>query len=100
MRPVPTRAPHGSALVRAARVDLHQDTVNESLVMRPGQYLTRALVYGDRAGVDAGWLGLAGAIGRAGEGLRKWQTGYVRQYAAQTLGGLGVIALVVWLLAR
>jgi NADH-quinone oxidoreductase subunit L len=100
MRPVPTRPPHGSALVRAARVDLHQDTVNESLVMRPGQYLTRALVYGDRAGVDAGWLGLAGAIGRLGEGLRKWQTGYVRQYAAQTLGGLGVIALVVWLLAR
>ncbi|AEG43381.1 NADH-quinone oxidoreductase subunit L [Isoptericola variabilis] len=99
MRPVPTTPPPAPALVRAARVDLYQDTVNEALVMRPGQYLTRSLVYADRTAVDAGWLGLAGGIGRFGEGLRRLQSGYVRQYAAQTLAGLGVIALVVWLLS-
>ncbi len=99
MSAVPTTPPHAHALVRAARVDLHQDDVNEALVMRPGQYLTRALVYSDRTAVDAGWLGLAGGIGRFGDRLRRLQSGYVRQYAAQTLGGLAVIAVVVWLLS-
>ncbi|GAA1716072.1 NADH-quinone oxidoreductase subunit L [Isoptericola hypogeus] len=97
--PVPVEPPRSTALVRAARVDLHQDDVNEALVMRPGQYLTRALVYSDRAAVDAGWLGLAGGIGRLGTRLRRLQNGYVRSYAATMLGGLGVVALVVWLLA-
>ena len=97
---VPVTPPPASVLVRAARVDLHQDDVNEAVVMRPGQYLTRSLVYGDRTVVDAGWLGLAGAIGRLGTRLRGLQNGYVRSYAATMLGGLGVVALVVWLLAN
>ncbi|WP_079573227.1 NADH-quinone oxidoreductase subunit L [Krasilnikoviella flava] len=96
---VPVEPPPAPALVRAARVDLHQDDVNESLVMRPGQYLTRALVYSDRTAVDGGWLGLAGGIGRLGARLRRFQNGYVRSYAATMLGGLGVVALVVWVLA-
>jgi len=96
---VPVTPPPAPAVVRAARADLYQDTVNESLVMRPGQYLTRSLVYTDRTVVDAGWLGLAGGIGRFGEWLRRFQNGYVRSYAAMTLGGLGVIAAFVWALA-
>ena len=96
---VPVTPPRSTALVRAARVDLHQDDVNEALVMRPGQYLTRSLVFGDRTVVDGGWLGLAGAIGRLGTRLRGLQNGYVRSYVAMMLGGLGVVALVVWLLA-
>ncbi|MDO8150597.1 NADH-quinone oxidoreductase subunit L [Isoptericola sp. b408] len=98
-RAVPTTAPPAPALVRAARVDLHQDDVNETLVMRPGQYLTRSMVFADRTAVDAGWLGLAGGVGRLGTWLRGWQSGYARQYAAITLGGLGVIVLVIWLVA-
>ncbi|MDO8147088.1 NADH-quinone oxidoreductase subunit L [Isoptericola sp. b515] len=98
-RAVPTTAPPAPALVRAARVDLHQDDVNETLVMRPGQYLTRSMVFADRTAVDAGWLGLAGGVGRLGSWLRGWQSGYARQYAAITLGGLGVIVLVIWLVA-
>ncbi|WP_278236487.1 NADH-quinone oxidoreductase subunit L [Isoptericola sp. AK164] len=96
---VPTTPPPAPALVRAARVDLHQDDVNETLVMRPGQYLTRSMVFADRTAVDAGWLGLAGGVGRLGSWLRGWQSGYARQYAAITLGGLGVIVLVIWLVA-
>src|SRR4051812_48155905 len=42
---VPQTAPAGNVLVTAARRDLYQDAVNESLLMRPGQYLTRFLVY-------------------------------------------------------
>ncbi|ANC31255.1 NADH-quinone oxidoreductase subunit L [Isoptericola dokdonensis] len=97
---VPTTPPPASALVRAARVDLHQDDVNETLVMLPGQVLTRSLVYADRTAVDAGWLGLASGVGRFGRALRGMQSGYTRQYAAVTLGGLGVVVLVIWLVAQ
>ncbi|MFV2145655.1 MULTISPECIES: NADH-quinone oxidoreductase subunit L [Isoptericola] len=96
---VPTTPPPASALVRAARVDLHQDDVNEGLVMLPGKVLTRSMVFADRTAVDAGWLGLAGGVGRLGGWLRGLQSGYVRQYAATTLGGLGVIVLVIWLVS-
>jgi NADH-quinone oxidoreductase subunit L len=98
-RPVPTEPPPAPALVRAARVDLHQDDVNESLVMLPGQVLTRSLVYADRTAVDAGWLGLASGVGRLGRWLRGLQSGYSRQYAAVTLGGLLFVALVIVLVA-
>ena len=56
---VATVAPRGSVLTRAARQDLYQDTVNESLFMRPGQYLTRLLVYVDNRGIDGAVNGLA-----------------------------------------
>jgi NADH-quinone oxidoreductase subunit L len=98
-RPVPTEPPPAPALVRAARVDLHQDDVNETLVMLPGQVLTRSLVYADRTAVDAGWLGLASGVGRLGRWLRGLQSGYSRQYAAVMLGGLGFVALVIVLVA-
>jgi len=95
MASVPVRAPRGSALTRAARRDLYQDDVNEAVFMRPGQYLTRSLVYADKEMVDGGWMGLAGLVGRVGEWLRGWQNGYVRSYGATMLGGLVVIAVVV-----
>ncbi|WP_277209270.1 NADH-quinone oxidoreductase subunit L [Isoptericola croceus] len=99
VRSVPTTAPAAPAVVRAARVDLHQDDVNEAVVMLPGKVLTRSMVFADRTAVDAGWLGLAGGVGRLGTWLRGLQSGYVRQYAAMTLGGLGVIVLVIWLVS-
>ncbi|MGM7424132.1 MULTISPECIES: NADH-quinone oxidoreductase subunit L [unclassified Cellulosimicrobium] len=95
MSSVPVRAPRGSVLTRAARRDLYQDDVNEAVFMRPGQYLTRSLVYADKEMVDGGWMGLAGLIGRIGEWLRGWQNGYVRSYGATMLGGLVVIVAVV-----
>lgn len=99
MAAVPVTAPRGSALTRAARRDLYQDDVNETVFMRPGQYLTRSLVYSDRAMVDGGWMGLAGLVARTGDRLRRFQNGYVRSYAATMLGGLLVVAAVVWALA-
>ncbi|MDF2848171.1 MAG: nuoL, partial [Oerskovia sp.] len=92
---VPIVPPHGSVLTRAARKDLYQDQVNEAVFMRPGQYLTRSLVYGDRQMVDGGWMGLAGLVGATGEKLRGMQNGFVRSYAATMLAGLIVIVAVV-----
>lgn len=93
--PVAVVAPRGSVLTRAARKDLYQDDVNEALLMRPGQYLTRSLVYADRQVVDGGATGLARLVAGSGEALRRLQTGYVRSYASTMVAGIVVLAAVV-----
>ncbi|WP_263120451.1 NADH-quinone oxidoreductase subunit L [Cellulomonas fimi] len=93
--PVPTTAPQGSVLTRAARVDMYQDTVNDAVLVQPGQYLTRSLVYGDRSVVDGAFTGLGKLTVGIGQVLRRLQSGYARQYAATMLFGLVVLAIVV-----
>jgi NADH-quinone oxidoreductase subunit L len=88
---VATVAPRGSVLTRAARQDLYQDTVNESLLMRPGQYLTRLLVYVDNRGIDGAVNGLAALIGGTSGRIRRLQTGFVRSYALSMLAGAAVL---------
>jgi len=90
-RAVPVVAPAGSVLTRAARQDLYQDTVNEALLMRPGQYLTRSLVYVDNRGVDGAVNGLAALIGGTSGRLRRLQTGFVRSYALSMFAGAAVL---------
>jgi NADH-quinone oxidoreductase subunit L len=92
---VPRMAPAGSVLTRAARRDLLQDDVNEAAFMRPGQYLTRSLVYVDSRGIDGAVGGTAASVGATAERLRLLQTGFVRSYAASMLGGVVVVLLVV-----
>lgn len=93
--PVPVTAPTGSVLTRAARQDLYQDQVNEALLMYPGQYLTRALVFADSSLVDGGATGLGKLVAGTGEWARKFQTGFVRSYAATMLAGVVIIVAVV-----
>jgi NADH-quinone oxidoreductase subunit L len=88
---VPVAAPTGSVLTRAARRDLYQDTVNEALLMRPGQYLTRMLVFLDNRGVDGAVNGLAALIGGTSGRLRRLQTGFVRSYALSMFAGAAVL---------
>jgi NADH-quinone oxidoreductase subunit L len=84
-------APAGSLLTRAARRDLFQDDVNEALLMRPGQHLTRLLVFADTKGVDGAFGGLAAAIGGTSARVRRLQNGFVRSYALSMLGGVVVV---------
>jgi len=92
-REVPLTAPtRVSPITRAARNGLYADTVNESLFMRPGQWLTRALVYVDNRGVDGAVNGLAAGLGGSSSRLGRTQTGFVRSYALGMLGGAVVIA--------
>ncbi|WP_374204905.1 NADH-quinone oxidoreductase subunit L [Actinotalea sp. C106] len=93
--PVAVVPPRGSVLTRAARRDLYQDEVNEGLLMRPGQYLTRSLVYGDRQVVDGAATGLARLVASSGEVVRKLQNGYVRSYASTMVAGIVVLVAVV-----
>jgi NADH-quinone oxidoreductase subunit L len=92
-REVPETAPvRVSPVVRAARNALYADAVNESLFMRPGQWLTRALVFFDNRGVDGAVNGLAATLGGSSSRLGRAQTGFVRTYALGMLGGAVIVA--------
>jgi NADH-quinone oxidoreductase subunit L len=55
-REVPVQAPERvSVVTRAARKALYADAINESLFMRPGQWLTRALVWLGSGDPPPGW---------------------------------------------
>jgi NADH-quinone oxidoreductase subunit L len=91
-RPVPTTPPVAvSPLTTAARRNLYADAFNESVLMRPGQYLTRALVYVDNRGIDGAVNGLAATIGGSSGRLRRWQNGFVRSYALSIFGGAALV---------
>ncbi|MEX5720618.1 NADH-quinone oxidoreductase subunit L [Geodermatophilus maliterrae] len=92
-REIPVVAPSRvSPVTRAARKALYADTVNESLFMRPGQWLTRALVWVDNRGVDGAVNGLAATLGGSSSRLGRAQTGFVRSYALGMLGGAVLVA--------
>ena len=96
MREVPEVSPtQVSALTVAARSDLYGDAVNESLFMRPGQHLTRTLVWTDNKIVDGAVNGTAAGIGGLSARMRRWQTGYVRSYALTMLLGVVVLGAVL-----
>ncbi len=96
-RPVPQVAPVGSLLTQAARADLYGDAVNEAVFMRPGQYLTRFLVWFDNKVVDGAVNGSAALLGGLSGRARRTQNGFARSYALTMLGGaaLVIVALVL-----
>jgi NADH-quinone oxidoreductase subunit L len=80
-REVPVTAPAGSPLTVAARKELYGNAINESLLMRPGQWLTRLSVYFDNRGVDGLVNTLAAAMGGTSGRVRRIENGFVRSYA-------------------
>jgi NADH-quinone oxidoreductase subunit L len=90
-RPVPVVAPAGNVFTRAARADLYGDAVNEAVFMRPGQYLTRWLVWFDNRVVDGAVNGTAATIGGLSGRARRLQTGFTRSYALSMLGGAALV---------
>jgi NADH-quinone oxidoreductase subunit L len=87
-RPTPVERPEPVSLpVRAARRDLYANAINETVIERPGIWLTRALVFLDNRGVDGVVNGLAAGLGGGSARLRRLQTGFVRSYALSMLGG-------------
>jgi NADH-quinone oxidoreductase subunit L len=89
--PVPAEVPAGSLVTVAARRDLYGDALNESLLMRPGQWLTRLSVFFDNRGVDGLVNSLAAFIGGSSGRLRRLQTGFVRSYALSMFVGAAVL---------
>ena len=96
MRPIPETAPEKvSALTVAARRDLYGDAVNEDLLMRPGQTVTRGLVEIDDEGLDDVSRVLGNLVGGASERLRQLQTGFARSYALSMLAGTALVVAAI-----
>jgi NADH-quinone oxidoreductase subunit L len=93
--PVPAVAPAGRPLTVAARKDLYGDAFNESVLMRPGQWLTRLSVYFDNRGVDGLVNTLAATVGGTSGRMRKLQTGFVRSYALSMFFGAAVLVALL-----
>ena len=85
-----------SIWTRIARRDLLQDDANEFLFMRPGQEVTKALVATDDRVIDGAVRGVAATAVGSARGLRKLQTGYVRNYALLILIGAATILAAIW----
>ena len=89
-----------SIFTRVTRRDLLQDDANEFLFMRPGQKLTQLLVKTDESVIDGAVRAVGSSALGSAKGMRKLQTGYVRNYALLILIGALVAlfaALVVTL---
>ncbi|MFI6216983.1 NADH-quinone oxidoreductase subunit L [Nocardia brasiliensis] len=92
-RRIPETAPQAvSALTVAARKDLYGDALNEAAFMRPGGYLTRALVFLDNRGIDGIVNGTAALIGGLSARIRRVQSGFVRSYALSMFTGAALVA--------
>ena len=91
---VPTSVPAGNALTEAARRDLYQDTVNETLFMMPAKGLVTVARVGDASAIDGALRGLGGGSQMLGRVVGVTQNGLVRTYAAYILGGV-IIALAI-----
>jgi NADH-quinone oxidoreductase subunit L len=96
-RDVPAVAPAGRFPVVAARKDLYGDAFNESVLMRPGQWLTRLSVYFDNRGVDGLVNTVAATVGGSSGRLRKLQTGFVRSYALAMFAGAALFVCALLL---
>ncbi|MDH2414295.1 NADH-quinone oxidoreductase subunit L [Nocardioides sp. CER19] len=95
-RPVPDVAPQKVAWpVTVARHDLYGDTINDTLVVRPSEHVTRTLVDTDKYVVDGLLTGGPVAVGAVAGLLRRVQNGYVRSYALSVLGGTLVVVLAL-----
>jgi NADH-quinone oxidoreductase subunit L len=100
MRPVPETQPQlVSPVTVFARRNLFADAFNEAVLMRPGQWITRASVFFDNKGIDGIVNGLSAAFGGTSARIRRIQSGFVRSYGLTMLGG-AVAVLAVLLAVR
>ncbi len=98
---IPSVAPENvSIFTKLARRDLGQDSINETLFMRPGQVITDVLVATDDKVIDGTVRGVGRLAIGSGSTLRKSQTGFARSYAAFIL--IGAIALIagIWVVTQ
>ncbi len=73
------------------------DDLYGKTIVAPGRKLADAAAFKvDLPLIDGAVNGVAGLVGRAGEVVRRIQTGYVRNYGVTFVGGLVVV--IVWLL--
>jgi NADH-quinone oxidoreductase subunit L len=65
------------------------------VLMRPGQWLVRSLVFFDNKGVDGAVNSVAAGFGGGSGRLRRIQTGFVRSYALSMFAGAAAVLAVL-----
>ena len=79
-------------VISAARDKFYVDETYGTLIVAPGKHLSLFLADSfDRRVIDGVVNGMAGAIATSADGLRKIQTGYVRNYGVAFLLGVVII---------
>jgi NADH-quinone oxidoreductase subunit L len=95
-RAVPSTPPIGvSVVTTAARKNIYADAFNETVLVRPGQWLVRALVFLDSRGIDGAVNSIAAGFGGSSGRLRRIQTGFVRSYALSMFAGAAAVLAVL-----
>lgn len=84
----------------ALRHQLYVDALYDLLFVRPFQRLAWAVAgVVEPAGIDGAVRGLAGLVRAAAQGMRRWSSGYVRQYGLSVLiGAVLLLFYVLWAL--
>ena len=94
---IPVTAPEKvSIFTKAARKDLMQDQINETLFMKPGLAITSTLVKTDEKVIDGLVRGVAQVSLGSAKGLRRIQSGYIRNYALLILIGAAALIAAIW----
>jgi NADH-quinone oxidoreductase subunit L len=74
------------------------DDIYDTLIGRPSTAFSRFAAEFDTRVIDGAVVGIASITRRAGTGLRKVQTGFVRQYALGIV--LGTVGLLAFMLVK
>ncbi|SNV24775.1 NADH-quinone oxidoreductase subunit L [Dermatophilus congolensis] len=92
---VPALAPEGNLLTKIASNDFYQDSVNDLVLVGPGNAVVKGatgtddiVISGGSNGIGAGLAGLSGVVARL-------QNGYARSYALMMLSGVVAILAAV-----
>ena len=93
--PTPNAAPVGNALVRAARQDLYQDLINDSMVVQPVMTLGSLVAATDKNVVDGAAEGTGKLLPWFGRVAGTLQNGQVRSYASYIIIGVLVALIAV-----
>ncbi|WP_028646585.1 NADH-quinone oxidoreductase subunit L [Nocardiopsis sp. CNT312] len=91
-RPVARVAPAGNLVTVAAARELYGNEINEELLMKPGQVLTKVLVKVEDKVIDGVVEGLGMGVRDSSRGLGRSQTGFARTYALTMLFGAVIVA--------
>ncbi|MEE2044081.1 MULTISPECIES: NADH-quinone oxidoreductase subunit L [Nocardiopsidaceae] len=91
-RPVARTAPKANLVTAFAREELYGNQINEGLLMRPGQVLTKVLLVVEDKIIDGAVNGLGTGVRDSSRGLGRAQTGFARTYALTMLLGAVIVA--------
>ena len=95
-QPVPVNPkPHVTIFTAMGRNDLYGDAINDTLVVRPANALSRGIAFADSEAVDPATEGVGWLTQYIGDKIRRIENGYVRTYGATMAVGVVLVGLAL-----